>query len=209
MRLLFSQTLIAIAWAGLVACQGQGNAPSSTPTPMASAPVAQAPQLVTEEAGGDTVNAWCRLSGETGARLTCPLDLDTTGSSEPASGLQFQVRWSPADLRFLGIESTVCASGGAPCAPLMSPPAKAIGSLGHSLATNPPDVTTADGVATLMMYHGSNPNVALAGALGALVFEARRPVAGSQIQLDALTATSPAAQPLTLRAVGQTLQLAP
>jgi len=75
--------------------------------------------------------------------------------------------------------------------------------------TNPQDVTTADGQATLMLYHSSNPQAALAGELGSLIFEARDTVTGTEVTLDELVATSAAATTLTLRTAGKTLQLAP
>jgi hypothetical protein len=209
MTLRLIQTLGVLTWVGLVACQTPVSAPKSEAPTATTMPAAQPPQEPATVSQGDTLNAWCRVTGEVGERLLCPLTLDATTSSQSASGIQLRVHWSPTELSFLGVESTVCAPGGTPCASVTSPPSKAIGRLGHSLATNPPDVKTADGAATLMIYHGSNPNAALEGALGALVFEARRPVKGAEVRLDSLAATAADARSLTLRTVGQTLQLAP
>jgi hypothetical protein len=203
------EALCGVVWFALVACQPQVSTPApqelGTSTPRAEL-LAQEPP---EASRGATLNAWCRVNGVAGDRVACPITIDATPTDRPATGLQFRALWTPSELMLIGIESTVCAPGGTPCAAVMAPPAKAVGGLGHSLATNPPELKTADGAATLMLYHASDPNAALDGDLGSLVFEVRRPVAGAEVRLEGLTATAADAGPLALRVRGQKLELGP
>ena len=153
--------------------------------------------------------AWCRVSGGVGERLVCPLVVDAEGASNVAVGIQFTLRWDPAVLALKGVESAVCPPGGAPCVTVLSPPSKGVGSAGHILATKPPDLTTASGVATLMIYHTSNPTAALSGEVGTLVFEALTVADGVSVSVDEAVATSPSASPLELVVVGQALKVGP
>ena len=203
------QAASLLACIGLVACQTQVSAPEPAAQRSTSVSAPQPAQESARTSQGEAASPWCRVTGEVGARLVCPLTLDVSSASQGATGIQFRVNWPSSALKFIGLESTACAPGGAPCAAILSPPSKAVGPQGHSLVTNPQDVTTADGQATLMLYHSSNPQAALAGELGSLIFEARDTVTGTEVTLDELVATSAAATTLTLRTAGKTLQLAP
>ena len=204
-----SESVEASSSTGTSASQGvvhRAASPSTAPAPVGVELTAVAQGSLSP---AEVQPAWCRLTGGAGDRLTCPLVVDAEGSSSVAVGIQFALRWDAESLALIGIESSVCAPGGAPCATVMSPPANVVGSSGHVLATKPIDLTTADGAATLMLYHTSNPNAALSGALGAVVFEARQDVDGVTVSVAEAVGTSPNASSLALGVEGQSLKVGP
>lgn len=202
--------VLSLLWLG---CQPQVAERTGAPQP-AVAPSADSPSGVESASTGEGGVAasqpepvWCQVSGEKGALLTCPLVVEVSSGEPSPTGIQMTLNWASADLSFKGLRSTLCPPGGLPCAELLSPPSKTFGGKGHSVAMQPKDLTTASGRATLMIYHASNPTAALEAEIGQLVFEARRPLVRSVISLDALSASGPEAQPLTLQASHQRLKV--
>ena len=210
-RVCIMLSLAALSLHG-VGCQEDSVAPpqseisetgihSSVDAPGRTSPVMSRTEALPDESPSDLSEseAWCRVSGVFDSIVTCPIQVSTAPGSAPATGLQLTMTWTAADLTLEGIESEVCPPGGLPCATLMAPPAKNFGALGHSVAMQPQDLKTANGKATVMLYHASTPDAALNGALGHVVFKARRDLADAAVSLQDLVATGPEAQTLSLK----------
>ena len=197
-------TLLVFSVVGASGCQQE----SSLVAPIASAPITASSSAAAAAVSGQVApTAWCQLSGASDSLMRCPIRLDQAGTS--AAGLQLSVTWDAAALSFVGVESSVCPPGDAPCATVMAPPLKAVGSAGHSLATSPPEPSTASGAATLMIYHASNPNALLDAAVGDLVFRAKRSVAATPVRVIDAVATSVEAASLTVKPSQSTLRVSP
>ena len=203
--------LVAALLLWVPACQPSSPAgPAVTPavSPVAAPAPREEPSTPAAPSAVVPASHWCLLSGATGMQVRCPVVLAFTGETSPAAGLQLRLAWDAEVASLEGIESQVCPPAG-PCATVMSPPLSVVGSLGHTVATKPPDLSTAKGAATLMIYHASNPNAALGPEVGALVFRLHRAAEQEPITLTEALATSPAARTLSLGVEANVLRVAP
>ena len=182
----------------LLACEPQVEAGTGVISEADPSPPPHSNVVPAAAGEGSVDSAWCRLDGAAKSELLCPLKLVVKSPTQKASALQFRVSWDPSELLLKGVRSSLCAPGGAPCAEVMSPPMKQVGEQGHSLATQPLDLSTANGSATLMLYHPTQPHALLEGEIAALVFEARQDLSAASVALDKLAATSPEAQAVPL-----------
>lgn len=187
-------------------CEPATSPGEAAPSATVSSPALPTPGRVEE---GAVSAAWCRLTGAAEALVRCPLTLSFQRAERPVAGMQFNLSWEAGALSLVGLESEVCAPGGGPCATVTSPPMKTVGSAGHVVATRPPDLTTASGSATVMIYHPTTPDAALPEQVGELVFRARRTVAGAAVSVSEAVATSPEAVSMRLVPDGARLRVGP
>ena len=151
---------------------------------------------------------WCKLSGSSGAEVTCLLELAAAGAAQAkATGAEFILNFDGAKVDFTKFHDEFCM--GENCMPWDTPPQGTIQPTGHTITSN----VQSPGKLKVVIYHGSAPatpmtqaylsgqNVVGDAELVELVFTLKTTISAGQavqVSLTGLKATDADANPLTM-----------